>query len=180
MPGQPDRKGQRLDDKIAARRFDDEDVRAVLDGMEIDDLIRNLGEPERITRYAEQLNWKPGQGRPMFADDDPAVMQAIGRCAANRIHHGAAATVRLGPIHPGQCGFCDYPLDQLLEACAWAVMASRYVVADLLIWRNDGQTYIRPSGATGYQAPAWASFFALPAVDRAGRIATAAGRSVAA
>lgn len=181
MSSRPDRKAQRLDDKLAARLFENEDVRSVLDDMDVDTVIRTIGEPRRATEYAVQPGWAVGSGRPTFADDDPAVMQAIGRCAANRVRHGLMALAGLGGVHPSPCGWCDYPLEQLLEACSWAVLVSRYVVLDLLIWRNDdGAQYSRPGGLTGYQNPSWRQFFEVAPKERERRIEAAAERRAAA
>lgn len=177
---QADRKAQRLDEKLTHRRFEDEGVRSALDEMDIDTLISVLGEPARVTRYAEQRGWAVGDGRPLLADEDPAVMQAIGRCATNRVRHGLAALVNLGPIHNGECAWCPYPLEQLLEACAWGVMSSRFVVADLLVWTNaDHQTYVRAGGLTGYQNPAWRALFEMPVNERARLVELAAQRTAA-
>lgn len=177
MPSQVDRKGARLDARMAARLFDDPDVRAALDELDITTLVDTLGAPEQTTTYARQPGWTEGMGRPALADDDPAVMQAIGRCASNRLV-GRLPVSLAGSIHSGECGFCEYPLPMLLEACSWAVWQSGYIVSDLLVWTNDShQTYVRSAGRTGYQNPRWSSFYALPLAERAALIQAATGRA---
>jgi hypothetical protein len=146
-----------------------------LDRMELLEIIGLLGEPDHRTRYAGPLgHWRHGDPRPALADESPAVMQAIGRCAAARIR-AAGPLVLAGPIHPAPCGWCGFPLRELLAACDWAAWRSRYVVADLLVWEGaEGSTYVRETGrADTYGEPVWAAFWALPSSERARRIEAA-------
>ncbi len=154
-------------------------VAARLDRMDRDEVVGLFGEPLRVTRHALPLgHWRPGQSRPALADDDPAVMQAIGRCAAARIRD-PRLTRGLAAIHRDPCGWCGFPLRELLAACDWAVTRSRYVVIDLLVWRGeDGSVYLRDTLRSGiYEEPAWSTFWALPAFERGRRIRAVVERS---
>jgi hypothetical protein len=148
---------------------------ALLDDLVDEQLWRILGEPARVIRYAEPFgHWHERDQRPALADERPAVMQAIGRCAAARIR--AVGSIPLaGPIHPAPCSWCGFPLRELLAACDWAVGLSRYVLVDLLVWQGaDDSVYIRNSGRAGhYEEQSWAAFWALGPSERARRIETA-------
>jgi hypothetical protein len=133
----------------------------------------------RVTRYAEPLgHWRLGQPRPALADNDPAVMQAIGRCAAARIRDPRLVRVA-GSIHREPCGWCGFPLRELLAACDWATTRSRYVVVDLLVWRGeDGSIYLRDTHRSGiYEGPAWSAFWVLPTSERSRRVQGAVAAS---
>lgn len=152
-------------------------VAARLDRMERDEIAGLLGEPVRVTRFVQPLgHWRPGQPRPVLADDDPAVMQAIGRCAAARIRDPRLVS---GSVHPRPCGWCGFPLRELLAACDWAAARSRYVVVDLMVWRGeDGSAYLRDMHRSGiYEEPAWSAFWTLPTTERSRRIRTVLERS---
>ena len=152
-------------------------VGARLDRIDPDEVVGLFGEPLRVTRFAEPLgHWRPGQPRPVLADDDPAVMQAVGRCAAARIRDPRLV---LGSIHRETCGWCGFPLRELLAACDWAVARSRYVVVDLMVWRGeDGFAYLRDMHRSGiYEEPAWSDFWTLPTTERGRRIRTVLERS---
>ena len=137
-----------------------------------------LGQPDRVVAsYAEPMHWRQGDPRPALADIDPAVCQAMGRCALDRQVRGdgasfASAIGRLRFVHPVRCAWCEYPLGELLAACDWATWASRYVASEFAVWVGaDGSTEARSTGRTGiYEQPEWAAFFALPAGDRRERV----------
>lgn len=178
-----DRKQQRLTEMLAAREFSEAAVIEFCAELTVDELIRQFGEPKRHTEYAKADGWKVGDGRPehdeqSLAFDDPAVMQAIARCASARTRwKDLPKVIPLGAIHPTVCGWCKYPLGKLLSACAWSVHQSGYVLADVLIWEGkDRSVYSRPAGLTGYQRPAYRLFWALPANERERRIEAASGR----
>ena len=158
-----------------SRRFDDPDVRASLHKLDFTSLVDRLGEPEIVTKYAQGLgNWKLGDGRPALADDDPAVMAAIGRCAASRVRwQWTPGLSGGGAVHPARCGWCDYPLPMLLTALEYATYINRLVVVEIALWRQSDAgpgryvTYKRSTGREGYSSAAWSDFEALaPAVQR--------------
>jgi hypothetical protein len=149
------------------RAFSDPAVRKYLDSSTIQELIEELGQPEVSTHYAKPTYWKPGDGRPSLADEDPAAMSALARCVA---HRSRTATIR-GPAggdfaHPEACGWCEYPVRECLIALDWALWYGRYVTTELLLWRQSQSgpgwsvTYVRSSGRTGYQQPQWRDFAA--------------------
>lgn len=164
-----DRKDRLVDERIAARMFRDPDVLAVLDGMDEDSLRYRLGQPYVRTTW-ERSDWDDHDPRPALASDDPAVMCAIGRCASWR------AAERLGPIlpghvHPKPCGWCEYPLDELLRALSWSTWASGHMQSEALIWEGpDGSTYTRPGRPETWTNPAWAAFAALAPWERTTRV----------
>lgn len=50
---------------------------------------------------------------------DPATAIAAGKCVLSRWHRGKAATlvgISVSSFHPSECGFCEYPIEQLMEA----------------------------------------------------------------
>lgn len=172
----PDRKQQRLMDRVDARMFRDPEVRNVLDEMETDQVISTLGRPQVHTQYAEPFGyWRQGDPHPILADDDPAVLQAIGRCATGRSMQDGRlydlGGTRGVSIHNAPCPWCDYPIEELLKACDWAIWSSRYVIAEVLVWRRDDDefrdtTYEREGRSGSYENPRFAAFWAQ---SRAGR-----------
>jgi len=167
-------------EKLRAREFDDPDVRKVLAAMAIPALIVELGHPAIVTRYAEPRgHWRQGDDRPALADDDPAVMQAIGRCATAELQRmGGFAKVLSSTHDTRSCAWCDYPIAERLAACDWAVFRSRYVEAEFAVWyadqdRRSGATHQRTTRQDVYENPTWAEFWALPAADRQARIRAA-------
>lgn len=174
-----------LDAKLEARDFSDPDVLDVLAAMDVDQLIRELGEPMTHTEYAKAEGWKVGDGRPTapegkrpLASDDPAVMQSIARCAAARTRRRLPIALFLDNVHPTTCDWCDYPLPELLRACAWSVHQSGYIVGDVLIWEGkDHSLYSRSTGTTGYQNREYRTFWDLPVKERERRIEAASGRN---
>ncbi len=157
-----------------------------LDGYGYRELLTMLGDPARVeTRYATAIGWQPGDGRPALATDDPAVAQAMGRCALDRAVRGdtpVGGVARLRMVHSTPCGWCDYPLDELVAACAHAVWTSRFVAVEFAVWEGvHGREEARPTGRAGtYENPVWAAFFALSPGDRRRRIDHAAAREVSA
>lgn len=165
--------------KLNDREFDDPDVRKIMDGMTDDAIAERLGPPHVITRYAPTRgNWSQGDPLPPIRDEDPAVMQAIGRCAVSRIQLGGGKPT--GPaIHDEKrCAWCAYPLPQLLAACDWGVFRSRYIEAEFAVWHADpiqrrGPAYMRPKRSGVYDNPTWAAFWDLPKDERQARIRAA-------
>lgn len=166
------RKDRPLHERVEAREFD-AGVVAFLDTLDADVVRNRLGDPEVHRYYGEPVGyWRVGDGRPSLASEEPAVMEAMGRCATART---MADGVRLPihAIHPAECGWCEYPLEQLLAACDWATWHSRWLSAEVWIWRGQG-VYARTVRADVYDNPAWARFYALPARERRYRIEQAA------
>lgn len=167
-------------DKLRAREFDEPDVHVILAAMTVPALIVELGGPHYVTRYAEPRgNWRQGDGRPALADDDPAVMQAIGRCAMAEFQRVGGFPKTLSSTHDtGRCAWCEYPLAERLAACDWAVFRSRYVEAEFAVWYADqehhrGVRYWRQLRQDVHENPAWDEFWRLPAEDRQERIRAA-------
>ena len=180
-----------LPERIFRRDFRDREVIAALDSMTVREVIRALASPTddgqpavRRTFHEGQGYWRPGQGRPALASDDPAVMQAVGRCAAYqaRLKFGTIVPLVL-KAHPRTCAWCDYPLAELLKACDWATVTSRSVQSERLVWRqypdaerpaDRGQFYERAGDEAGtYLNEAWAALWAMDPADRETRIAAA-------
>ena len=166
-----------LPDRITDRLFHDPEVQKALDEWPVSAVVKRYGPPETQIHYAKpQGNWKVGAGHPILAIDDPAVIQAIGRCAASRVQ--GRYTLPSG-AHPRECSWCPYPLPLLLEACDWATYMSRYIVTEVLIWRKgtDGPdrhvTYARGGRSDVYENQAWVAFWALPVAVRSARILAA-------
>lgn len=173
-----------VEERALQRRFSDPEVIEYLDGLTAEGVCGALNDdPLSRVMFAEgQGYWRQGADRPSLADEDPAVQQAIGRCAASRARHALPHTLPLTEqAHPRPCEWCDYPLEHLLAACDWAVWASRYVTGEVLTWTNDvGLSYHR-SGPTGYfENPVHRTFWALPPSVREDRIRAAMYGTVAA
>lgn len=126
--------------------------RRELDGLSIDAIVDIFGEPAITPDWdmPRLLHWQPGQPRPLFADDDPAVMQAVGRCATARVFgrvggHPEMLGAVVTEAHPVECGWCDQPLDMLLAACDWATFEGRAQTGEWLTWtqHRDGAVYQR-------------------------------------
>lgn len=180
-----------LDTRIVQRWFDDREVRAALDTLTVDQVCHLLagndfdhGQPNRYRTFSEgQGYWRPGQGRPALASDDPAVMQAVGRCAAYqaRLKFGTHVPLVL-KAHPRECAWCDYPLAELLKACDWATVTSRFLITEELVWfqrpgadkpSERGSSYHRSGLGAVYLNDAWATFWALDPTGREARITAA-------
>lgn len=168
-----DRKDLAVERKVAARMFRDPDVLAVLDAIEeVGMLVQLIGQPH-VRQSWERSGWDDHDPRPALASDDPAVMCAIGRCASWRAAQ-AIGPVLPGWVHPTPCGWCGYPLPELLRALSWATWASGHVESEHLVWEGaGGSTYVRPGGPERWEHPAWAEFAALPASERAERVRAA-------
>lgn len=152
-------------------------LRKILDEMDLDQIARAYGPPETDTAYAEpQGYWKPGDGPPLIRPT-PAEGQAIGRCAAARVRLAGAV---FGSLHPGECGWCAYPVDELLRACDYATWQSRAVVAEWATWTFRDRTYRRSTNRHGYDNPTFAAFWNAPASVRQRDIDLASGRAVSA
>jgi hypothetical protein len=159
---------------------------AFLNSRSVEELTRAYGRPEIATTYAAgQGYWSPGDGAPAIRPD-PAEGQALGRCAASRIRYGELGAV-FANLHLGRCGWCDYPVAELLRACDYATWQSRYVVSEWASWTfQDGRVYRRTTSDRAsdnprigqYDNPAYAAFWTAPATVRRGWIETAAGRDV--
>lgn len=167
-------------DKLRAREFEDPDVRRVLTGMAVATLIVELGHPHTVTRYAPtRHHWSQGDGAPALADDDPAVMQAISRCATAEIQRMGGYPKELSSTHDTRrCAWCDWPIAERLAACDWAVFRSRFVEAEFHVWYADqekhrGARYWRMVRQDEYENPAWAAFWDLPRDERQARIEAA-------
>jgi hypothetical protein len=184
-------------DRIFDREFDRRDVREALDAMTIDAVCRAIansrddGMPLSRRVFAEgQGYWNLGDGRPVLtagdppvpvAIDDPAVAQAVGRCAAYqaRLKFGTHVPIVI-KAHPRPCRFCECRLADLLRVCDWATVTSRYLITERLVWRQfpyaenpaeRGAIYERSGLATTYLNEAWASFWAVDPADREAIIA---------
>ncbi len=162
----------KLADLMDRRSFGDDKLRGVLDDLSATELVVAIGSPTGKMLTFEDAGWSEGDGRPAYADDDPAVMAALSRCAANRVRYGPDELTSWA--HPAACGWCDAPLGELLTAAAWAVWASRSVTVDLDVWRGAGGTsYERTAGALGPQNPAYRDFVALTTFEQQQRVAAA-------
>ena len=167
-----DRKGFSVDDKIKLRQFRDADVLTALDDMDEQALRFLLGNP-RVRQQWERSGWDDRQPRPALASDDPAVMAAIGRCASWR-SAGTLGTAVPGWVHPEPCGWCSYPLPEMLRALSWATWASGHLEAEALLWEGaDGSVYARPGQPERWEHPAWAAFAALPREAQTARVMAA-------
>lgn len=173
-----------LERALEARRFRRKDVAKFLDERTIPEVISHIGEPDRrVTEYAEPAgNWKPGDGRPVFADEVAAVMAAIGRCAAERLRRPGDALTGLS-FHPRPCGWCEFDVtgkDGLLQALDWFTWWSRFVIRESLIWDGAGKAKYSRSQPTGYYAnPRVAEFAALSREEQTRRVEHVAKLEVA-
>ena len=159
-------------ERVERREFDDPDVRAYLDKLPVEAVEHRIGTPRIVTIYAEPKGyWHVGDDHPSLADDDPAVMQAIGRCAASRVR-GLPLGDSIAGIHPRECGWCQYPKDELLAACDWATWSSRYLISEVFVWSADERwiTYERGIRGGEYENPAWRAFWDLHPKERIRRV----------
>lgn len=152
--------------KMDAAAFDDPKVRELLSEMSTAAITARYGEPHRVVLYSRPLPSK----KPSLATDDPAVAQAMGRCAVSRMPD----QWKLLRFRHETCSWCAYPVDELVKGCEWAEYISRYVTAEILVWRNeDGETYERGGASPHYENPAWAAFWGLDVYERERRIGAA-------
>ena len=100
-------------------------------------------------------------------------MAAIGRCASWRAAQ-ALGPVLPGWVHPVDCGWCGYPVPELLRALSWATWASGHMEAEALLWEGAaGSTYVRPGRPESWAHPAWAAFAALTRNEQAAAVEAA-------
>ena len=171
--------------RMERRAFEERDVRQVLDRMSVEAITDRFGSPAVRMRTAlprgttaKGTGWQPNERLPALRSDDPAVMQAIGRCTTYR-QQETVGLPGMGSIHDrGRCAWCGYPLRELLAACDWAVFQSGWVEAEMSVWyadqdRQRGATYIRMVRQDVYENEAWAAFWALPAAERRARVEAA-------
>lgn len=166
---------------IARRDFDGKDVRSTLDDMTLPEVIGLIGTPVYARAYRRPS--RAHDAPPALASDDPSVTEAMGRCAVSRMDFFGVAVPRLGAetsrLHRRQdCQWCDYPTDELIAACDYAVGTMRYLENELLVWHENepmrgGAKYVRPGRSEVYEHPSWGEFWSLPTHERERRIAMA-------
>ena len=158
--------------EAAARegQLDDPRVKAFLDDLPVATVISMIGSYTVSTKVLGPIGgvWKAGMDKPMLADPDPAIMSAIGRCAAARLRNATRpAPMQVSVTHPYRCGWCDYPQEELIAALDWATLESRLITEEWMTWEVDGQHYRRPTGRAGqYANPAWEGFRRMPPADQ--------------
>lgn len=156
----------------------DRRVAAYLDTLDLAMVMGVLGAGIVATDYAApsyqhghdpRTRWHQGDGRPGLADDDPATITALGRCALARwagrpSPFGAFATTS---THDQRCGWCEYPDVELQRALDWSVWASRFITDEWMVWTREGRTYRRQTGRAGrYENPRWQVFATLSPGDQ--------------
>jgi hypothetical protein len=131
-----------------------------------------------VVEYAEpQGYWKQGDERPTLASDDVAAMQAMARCVTARTWDRSIGAMP-GGIHPAACGWCDYPIEEVLKACDWATWHSRYLTTEYAVWHGaEHSSYARSLRGNVYENPTWHAWFALPQAERSYAVAQAASRT---
>lgn len=148
------------------------DVRRTLDEMSVTGINEYLGCIAALVRNRDEGagHWKVGMPRPVLASEDPAVMCAIGRCALARVRWADAPPplARSGIArHTGRCGWCDYPLTELLVALDWSALFSGRISSERLLWRGaDGTSYTREIRSDVYENESWEAFHALPLAEQ--------------
>jgi len=180
---------------IQERRLGYPGVVAKLDRMTDNEVFGLLGNCREVRRYFEASPgirddgtlgplWKVGDGRPLLASDEPAVIAALGHCASAR-RRFPKADIPVTENHPTVCGWCEptpdgrggtapaYPLRELEKAIAHGLYFSRLVKDHLLVWDgSDGGTYVRTGPEDGRcQSEAWEAFAGLSATDQKRRVA---------
>lgn len=175
-------KQQDIDRLVAARDFTDWEVRDYLDSLPWGLLIAAITDKYRHVIVHET----PEAPRSAYSDDDPAVMQAIGRCAANRSRGRLVDGAFLGRFHPDPCGWCDVPVEELLAACEWDKARSEMVMAEMYVWTGKRGRYDREGASAGtFHNPTHRDFWhqsddpAVAAQERAERKARIEGVIVA-
>lgn len=166
---------------IARRNFDQKEAIKYLDDLSTSEVIVLAGSPLYVRNYRRRM--KAYDAPPALASDDPAVTEAMGRCAVSRMDFFGVALPRASAagslIHRvADCQWCDYPTDELVAACDYAVGTMRYLEDELLVWHENeatrgGAKYIRPGRSGVYEHPAWADFWSQPTHERERRIAAA-------
>ena len=168
-----------ITEAISDRQLGYPGVTARLDKMSLTEVVYLLGPCDREVRTYQETAWatRPdgtrgpawmvGDGKPALATDDPGVIVAMNLCAIAR--NPWAAPRQANERHPGPCGFCEYPVSELLLAISHATYFARLVRDHLLVWKGeDGATYVRAGHEDGvYLNQRWADFEALhPAEQR--------------
>ena len=169
MPRQID-----VQEAIRLQDYSHPDTLLYLDSLMWEPLIRILGSPRMMTSYAEPVgkHWRPGDKKPVLADEDPAVMQVIGRCAAYRVRgFEGRPNHLLSASHPDRCPWCEYPVEELLAACEWATWYSRYLIQEVAVWEGKVGSYHRTVATAGYQNTRWKDWFASPVTEREATVA---------
>lgn len=168
-----------IEERIASRWFGDREVIEALDAMTTEGVMNALRTvyddalPSRETTYSAGSGlWSWDDPRPALASDDPAVMQAIGRCAAWQVRRRMPALIpSLVKAHPTPCAWCEYPAAELLLACDWSVLQSRHVASEVLTWKGTNETIYRRSGRDDvHLALGYADFWAMPPAAREVRV----------
>ena len=168
--------------EIQARHFTRE-IRDYLDAMNFEECCWAMGEPDHVwTQYMEPTGkWHPSSGTPVLADEEPAVMGAIGRCASFRQRGKVPVDVLDGLFmskHPGRCPWCEQDLQDLLDACDWFIWWQKDIIGEVATWRGgDGRKYQRDTGRRGVQNPVVRRFLALPQEEQRRRIDAVQGVS---
>ncbi|MCU0506592.1 MAG: hypothetical protein MUE82_12655 [Chloroflexi bacterium] len=159
----------------------DPDIVAYLDTLDHGALVGLLQAPLIVLDLHEPraTTWTPGSPRPALADEDPAVVAAIARCATARwrksaVYGDAARTVS----HPEPCGWCDYPAEELQRALEWAAHFGRYISGEWYVWVRGNRAYRRPTGRAGtFDNRRWAAFAALSPSEQRKAVDLAVRRS---
>jgi hypothetical protein len=145
--------------------LDDKRVTGYLDSLDVPELTAVLNAPEvRTTIFTIPGGlWSPGQPRPGLADEDPAVMAAIARCAMSRWRGSHVfGDLAVTETHPERCGWCDYPAEELQRALEWGHHYGRFITDESYVWTRGRAIYRRASGRAGrYENGRWAAFDAL-------------------
>lgn len=140
------------------------DIRRTLDEMSVTGIDQFLGCIAGLVRTYDRGagHWQVGMPRPALASEDPAVSCAIGRCALARVRWAdAPASVARSAIarHTEPCGWCDYPLEELLTALDWAATFAGRISSERLLWQGaDGTSYTREIRHDVYENHVWEAF----------------------
>lgn len=153
------------------------DRQAYLGTLDATGLLVELGDPRIITTYAEPHgHWARGAARPSLADDRPEVMCAIARCGVSRQRHAERfGGVSLTGVHTARCGWCDYPLAELLAALDWSIVESCMVTSEVWSWASE--PYTRTVRINEYEHPDYRAFAAMSGDDQRRAIALAVAAS---
>ena len=157
-------------------RRNDERV-AYLAALDAVSLTVELGEPRIIrsvvegrgctaacptTKEGRHRHWRRGDGRPMLADERPEVMCAIGRCATHRQRNEGIFDPRHAWVHPDRCGWCEYPLDELLIALDWSTWMSG-LVSEVWVWPGGVTRTVKDNV---YENPTYQAFASMTPFDQ--------------
>ena len=159
---------------IGRRDFDGKDVRATLDELSLHEVIMNIGSPVVVKKYRRPMLVRDAV--PALASDDPAVNEAMARCALSRNDAFRTTAPRLhgdaSKIHVvGMCLWCEWPAAALIDACDHAVISMRFLEEEFMVWfedqeRSRGARYIRNVRGQVYESDVWASFWSRPTHER--------------